>query len=251
MYTKVKTAEEVEHMRHAGGICSDVLKMLVDSVKPGMNTKELADMATEMINDLGGKPSFLGYSGFPDVVCISLNDEVVHGIPSAKKTVQDGDIISFDLGVTYKEMIVDSAVSTIVGTRDKTKTKLLDGTKESLSRGLKALKGNCMAGDIGEAVEAVLARNKLGIVRDLVGHGVGHHVHEEPNIPNYGTANTGPKLLAGMTIAVEPMATLGRGDVCMDPDGWTVKTADGSLAAHFEQTVLITPKAFEILTPFK
>lgn len=249
MYTKVKTSTEINNIRKAGKICSEVLSMLKSEAKAGLTTKQLADMAAKEITKQGGKASFMGYKGFPDVICISLNNEVVHGIPG-DSMIKDGDLVSFDLGVTYNGMIVDSAISVIIGVKDKEKSRLLDATRASLSAGIKQLKDGCRVGDIGSAVERVLAKEKLGIVRDLVGHGVGHHVHEDPNIPNYGEAGTGPKLRSGMTIAIEPMATLGREEVYVDSDGWTIKTLDGSLSAHFEQTVLITPKGYEILTPF-
>lgn len=250
MYTKVKTEEEIESMRIAGRICSEVLALLKDRVSPGMNTKQLADIAAEEIKKQGAEPAFLGYSGFPDVICISLNEEVVHGMPKTGSIIKTGDIVSFDLGVTYKGMIVDSAISVLVGPSDKSKLKLIEATKTSLQEGIEQLRDGCHVGDIGNAIEKVLNNGKFGIVRDLVGHGVGHKVHEEPNIPNYGATGSGPKLHAGMTIAIEPMATMGDERVYIDEDGWTVKTADNSLAAHFEQTVLITPHGYEILTPF-
>lgn len=250
LYTQIKTPEEIKSMKKAGDICSRVLRMLKDSVSPGMSTKQLADLAAKMISDNGGEPSFLGYKDFPDVVCISINEEVVHGIPDAKRIVRSGDIITFDLGVTYGGMIVDSAVSTLVDSGDKTKKTLLKVTEDSLAAGVRQLKDGCQTGDIGAAVEKVLKRRNLGVIRDLVGHGVGHHVHEEPNIPNYGNIGTGPILRSGMTIAIEPMASLGMEDIYVESDGWTIKTRDGSLSAHFEQTVLITPGGYEILTPF-
>ena len=237
-------------MKKAGDICSQVLKMLKDIVSPGMTTKQLADMAAAMIRNHGGEPSFLGYKDFPDVVCISINEEVVHGIPDKERVVHSGDIITFDLGVTYQGMIVDSAISVLVDSNDKNKKRLLKITEESLVAGIRQLKDSCQTGDIGAAVEKVLKRSNLGVIRDLVGHGVGHQVHEEPNIPNYGTAGTGPRLRSGMTIAIEPMASIGTEEIYVESDGWTIKTADGSLSAHFEQTVMITPDGYRILTPF-
>lgn len=250
MYTKVKTAKEIEAMRTAGRICSEVLALLKKVVKPGMSTKELADIAAQEIARKGAKPAFLGYSGFPDVICISLNEEVVHGIPSKDKTIKSGDIVSLDLGVTYDGMIVDSAISVLVGPVDRQKLKLLEATRTSLQEGVDKLRDGCYVGDISSAVEKILEKAKFGIVRDLVGHGVGHKVHEEPNIPNYGSEGSGPRLQAGMTIAIEPMATMGDERVYIDKDGWTVKTSDDSLSAHFEQTVLVTAAGHDILTPF-
>lgn len=250
MYTKIKTKHEIESMRISGRICSEVLALLKKTAAPGMSAKDLADIAAKEISRRGGQPSFLGYQGFPDVICISINDEVVHGIPAAHKTIAEGDILSLDLGVTYQGMIVDSAISLLIGPPDKEKLRLIETTKESMNRGLKVLRDGCYTGDVGNAVESALSKAGLGIVRELVGHGVGHHVHEDPNVPNYGAKGSGAQLKAGMTIAVEPMATLGREDVYIDSDGWTVRTRDGSLSAHFEQTVLITSGGHEVLTPF-
>lgn len=248
MYTRVKTDKEIEAMRTAGKICADVLNLVKKSAVQGISTKELSDIAAKEIKSLGAKPPFLGYNGFPEVICISLNDEVVHGIPSDSKLIKDGDIASFDLGVAYDGMIVDSAISCLINSKDKTKLKLLEKTELSLMEGIEQLKHNCRVGDIANAVQKILEKEKYGIVRDLVGHGVGHAVHEEPNIPNYGPANSGPLLKKGMTVAIEPMATLGDHRVFIDSDGWTVKTQDGSHSAHFEHTVLITDTGHEVLT---
>lgn len=236
-------------MRESGRQLAVVLEYLRPLVEPGMTTKDLADLAAEKLRSLGGKPAFLGYQGFPDVICISLNDEVVHGIPSRDRIIQDGDIVSLDFGVAVERMITDAAISVVAGTtKDAKVTELLRVTERSLMAGISTLQGDVQVGTIAEAIEAVLNKHHYGIVRDLVGHGVGHAVHEDPNIPNYGRANTGPHLEAGMTIAIEPMATLGREEVYLDKDGWTIKTRDGSLAAHFEHTILITEQGFEILT---
>lgn len=248
MYTRVKTDKEIAAMRVAGSICADVLKLIKQSAVPGISTKELSDIAATEIKSRGAKPSFLGYNDFPEVVCISLNDEVVHGIPSKDKIIKKGDIASFDLGVTYDGMIVDSAISCLIDSKDKEKLLLLEKTELSLMDGIFQVKHNCRVGDVGSAIQKVLERAKYGIVRDLVGHGVGHAVHEEPNIPNYGHPNSGPLLKKGMTVAIEPMATLGDHSVFIDSDGWTVKTRDGSLSAHFEHTVLITDEGHEVLT---
>lgn len=248
MYTKIKTNQEIDSMKKAGAICSNILGLLCETVKPGMTTKELADIAAAEIKKSGAHAAFLGYNGFPDVICISLNDEVVHGIPSKKKIVKTGDIVSFDLGITVGGMIVDSARSVIVGQADRQKKLLLSVTEQSLFSGLKQLRHNCRVGDISAAVGKVLDKYGYGNVRDLVGHGVGHNVHEEPNIPNFGKSGTGPQLKSGMTIAVEPMATLGDHRIFIDNDGWTVRTKDGSVSAHFEHTVLVTDNGYEVLT---
>lgn len=250
MLTKVKTKEEIENMRIAGRMCAEVLAYLKKTVKPGVSTKELANIAEKQLESKGGSPAFLGYQEFPEVICISVNDEVVHGIPKKTKIIKSGDIVSFDFGVIYKGMVVDNAISVLVDSNDSRKKMLVETTRKSLNSGISVLKDGSKTGDIGYAVQKVLENKKLGIVRDLVGHGVGHNIHEEPNIPNYGQPNTGFKLKSGMTVAIEPMATLGKDNVFIDSDKWTVKTNDGSLSAHFEQTVLIKENGFEILTPF-
>lgn len=236
-------------MRTAGKMLATVLALLSDRVTAGMSTKDLADIAASEVKSLGGKPSFLGQYGFPDVICISVNDEVVHGIPKTSHMIKEGDIISMDFGVTYNGMITDSARSVIVGEpKSKQHVTLLQTTEDSLYAGLATLHHGVKVGDIGNAIERVLIGKKLGIVRDLVGHGVGHELHEEPNIPNYGKKGRGDQLSAGMTIAIEPMATIGSEGVVVDPDGWTIRTKDHSLSAHFEHTVLITESGSEILT---
>jgi methionyl aminopeptidase len=248
MQTKVKTASEIEAIRESGRLLATVLHFLKPKVEAGVTTKQLADMARDELQKLGGEAAFLGYQNFPDVICISVNDEVVHGIPGPR-VVAEGDIVGLDFGVTYKGMITDSAISVIAG-KPKTQghIRLLQDTENALHAGIDAVHDRVRTGDIGFAVENSLKHRKYGIVRDLVGHGVGHYVHEDPNIPNYGRENTGPWLDKGMTIAIEPMVTLGTEQVIIAPDGWTVKTADGSWAAHFEHTVLITEDGAEILT---
>lgn len=249
MYTKVKNSREIEAMRESGRQLATVLQYLKDSLEVGMTTKDLADLAAERLRQLGGKPAFLGYQGFPDVLCVSVNDEVVHGIPRKTRVIQEGDIVSLDFGVAVDRMITDAAISVVAGTTKNQKHRvLLQTTERALMAGISQLKAGIRVGTVASAIEEVLNSQHFGIVRDLVGHGVGHFVHEEPNIPNYGKANTGPALEAGMTIAIEPMATLGRDEVKVDDDGWTIRTADGSLAAHFEHTILITEQSFEILT---
>lgn len=236
-------------MRESGRMLGTVLQYLKREITVGMSTKDLAILAARELESLGGKPPFLGYQGFPDVICISVNDEVVHGIPSTSKIVQSGDIVGLDFGVSYKGMITDSAISVIVDKpKDLRHKELVRDTETSMYEGIAAVHDRVRTGDIGAAVEAVLKRGKYGIVRDLVGHGVGHEMHEDPNIPNYGRANTGPWLDKGMTIAIEPMATLGTDKVYVDKDQWTIKTADGTLSAHFEHTVLITEEGADILT---
>lgn len=249
MYTKVKTSAEIAAMRESGRMLATVLQLLAKVLEPGQSTKYLDEYARKELKALGGTPSFLGYQGFPATLCVSVNDEVVHGIPRHDKIIAPGDLVSLDFGVTYQGMVTDSAITVIAGKPlDPEHEKLVATTKESLQCGIKQVKDGIQTGDIAAAVQKVLDEKRYGIVRDLVGHGVGHHVHEDPNIPNYGRKGSGERLQAGMTIAIEPMATLGDYGVTIDPDGWTIRTRDGSLAAHFEHTVLITESGFEILT---
>lgn len=249
MTTKVKTRSEIAAMRESGRMLATVLKVLQDRIQAGMSTQDLDDIAAAEVAKLGGKPAFFGYQGFPRTICVSVNDEVVHGIPRADKFIAEGDIVGLDFGVKYDGMITDAAVSVIVGKpKQKRHIQLLQDTKNALQAGIQAVHDQVRTGDIGHAVESSLQHRPYGIVRDLVGHGVGHMVHEDPNIPNYGRANTGPWLSAGMTIAIEPMLTLGGEKVYIADDGWTIVTADGSWAAHFEHTVLITQDGCEVLT---
>ncbi|MFZ1323960.1 MAG: type I methionyl aminopeptidase [Candidatus Saccharimonadales bacterium] len=252
MFTQIKTAQEIEAMRTSGAMLAAILELVESSARAGMTTKDLAVIAADELKRLGGKPSFLGYAGatpFPDVICISLNDEVVHGIPSANQSLRAGDLVSIDFGVTYDGMVTDAARSFILGNEAKAQVKkLVRDTEAAMYAGIEALHDGVRVGDIASAVQKVLVKGGYGIVRDLVGHGVGHQLHEEPDIPNYGFAGSGPVLKAGMTIAIEPMATLGTHAVTVDDDHWTIRTADGSLAAHFENTILITGRGFEILT---
>lgn len=247
--TQVRTAAEIEAMRESGRMLATVLRYLKERVTVGMSTKDLAILAARELESLGGKPAFLGYQGFPDVICISINEEVVHGIPSPQRILQSGDIVGLDFGVIYDGMITDSAISVIVDkAKDARHRELVRATQTAMYEGIAAVKDRVRTGDIGAAVQAVLHKGKFGIVRDLVGHGVGHELHEDPNIPNYGRPHTGPWLSAGMTIAIEPMATLGTERVYIAPDRWTIVTQDKSWSAHFEHTVLITEDGAEILT---
>ncbi len=249
MFTRAKTIQEVQAMRESGRMLAEVLNILKSRAAIGMSTLELNNIAASELKRLGGEPAFLGYQGFPGVLCVSINDEVVHGIPKVDKIIKNGDIVSLDFGVIYKNMITDAAISIIVGNPVSEKDLMLvKVTEKSLLEGVNQLKAGVRVGDISEAIQAKLDKNKLGIVRDLVGHGVGHELHEDPNIPNYGRKGTGPRLDKNMTIAIEPMATLGRHDVYVGDDGWTVITKDHSRSAHFEHTILITETGAEILT---
>lgn len=257
MMTRVKTRRELEAMRISGRMLATVLELLRAQAAVGMSTKDLADMAAAELKGLGGQPAILGYQGFPDVICTSVNDEVVHGIPSPNRILKLGDIVGLDFCVSYQGMISDAAISVIISktpgkgygsSADAKLNNLSRDTQRALTAGIGVLKDDVYVGDISTAVQAVLDKGGYGIVRDLVGHGVGHDMHEEPNIPNYGKAGRGPRLKAGMTIAIEPMATLGTDRVFIEPDGWTIRSRDASLAAHFEHTVLITKDGAEILT---
>ncbi len=248
MLTKVKTAKEIKAMRIAGQALGTILNELEQEIKVSMSTLDVAKLTRKKINQMGVKPAFLGYQGFPDVICISIDEEIVHGIPKADKIIKDGAVVKLDLGIKHEGMIVDGAITTIVGKGSKEVRDLSDRTKQSLNEGLKAVRAGRSVGDIGYAIEKYATQFNYGIIRDLVGHGVGHEVHEDPNIPNYGKKNTGMELQAGMTIAIEPMLTLGSEDVAVLPDGWTIITRDASIGCQFEHTVLVTDKGCEILT---
>ena len=247
MMTKIKTPQEIEKMRKSGQILASVLSEVEANLKPGITTEAINAIAAKKLKKLGGSPAFLGYYDYPAVICISINDEVVHGIPG-KKIIKNGDVVSFDFGVNYEGMITDAARTILVGAPNKAKSALIASTAASLDAGIKQVRAGARIGDISAAIQSVLDDHGYGIVRDLVGHGVGHQLHEDPNIPNYGKENSGPVIEAGMTIAIEPMATLGSYKVYTADDGWTVLTRDGSIAAHFEDTVLVLENGFEILT---
>jgi methionyl aminopeptidase len=244
-----KSPAEIEKMREGGKMLAAILNLLASKVEPGVKSKDLAKIAAEEIKKAGMQPVVLGYEGFPDVICISVNEGIVHGIPN-NIVFKDGDVVKLDLTLGHKGMIVDSAITVVAGSNNNADvTRLIEGTKKSLDAGIAAIKGSgTRVGDIAAAVQKVLDQYKLGIIKDLVGHGVGYDIHEQPNVPNYGIAGTGPVLSAGMTIAIEPMATLGDWQINMSKDGWTITTRDGSLGAHFEHTVLVTEKSAEILT---
>lgn len=253
MFSRAKTPQEIEAMRQAGGILATVLDLLVQRTQDGMTATDLSQLAHRELLALGGQPAFLGvphpHGGepFPDVICISINEEVQHGIPK-KRRIHDGDIVNLDLGVTYQGMITDAGLTFGVGRIDRQAQHLLENTQRALSAGLKAVKAGATVKHISTAIEEVLKRAKLGIVRELVGHGVGHELHEEPEIPNYASAASDYVLCENQTIAVEPIATLGNGRIKLSADGWTLVSTDGCLAAHFEHTVRVTPLGCEILT---
>lgn len=249
MVTKVKTAAEITAMRESGRMLATVLQKLEKQLAVGLSTMDLNNLAAKELAALGGEPAFKGYQGFPAALCVSVNEEVVHGIPRPDKIIREGDIVGLDFGVRYKGMVTDAAVSVIAGRpKQQGHIRLVERTRQALEIGINTVHDRVRTGDIGSAIEKFLLSYKYGIVRDLVGHGVGHTIHEDPNIPNYGRPDTGPWLEKNMTIAIEPMVTLGTDRVYVAPDGWTVLTADGSWSAHFEHTVLITNDGAEILT---
>ncbi len=243
----IKSYEEIELMRIAGKIVGDTHNYLKDFIKPGITTKELDKLAYDFILSQGATPSFLNYDGFPASICTSVNEEVVHGIPS-DRVLQDGDIISIDIGACYKGYHGDSAWTYPVGTIDDDKKYLLEHTEEALFEGLSAIKPGNRIGDVSYAIEQSALKHKLGVVKELVGHGVGKHLHETPDVPNYGNKNKGMILRSGMTIAVEPMLNLKTADIYLLDDDWTIVTADNSPSAHFEHTVVVTKDGYEILT---
>ncbi|MBQ9834481.1 MAG: type I methionyl aminopeptidase [Bacilli bacterium] len=243
----IKSEREIDLMRHAGHINYLTHEEIKKHVKAGITTKELDKIAYDFITKNDCVPSFLNYEGYPASICTSINDEVVHGIPGNTK-LKNGDIISIDVGVAYKNYHSDAARTYIIGEVDNKIKKLVEKTEESLYEGLKVIKAGAKIGDIGAAVSEVAHQNGLSVVRELVGHGVGTSIHEDPDVPNFGKKNTGLVLKAGMTIAVEPMLNLGERYVYMEDDDWTIKTDDGSPSAHFEHTVLVTDTGYEILT---
>ncbi len=254
MMNQVKAAEEIRRLEVSGGILAEVLRRLEAALEPGQTTGFLGDMAARELAALGGKPAFLGYQPdrhtrpFPSTICISVNDEIVHGIPGTR-VIEAGDLVGLDFGVTFEGMITDGAVTVVAGGRASVEqARLLAATKQALDLGMAQVRGGARVGDISQAIEQRLRRDKLGVIEELSGHGVGHRVHEEPLILNYGRSGTGARLKSGMTIAIEPMATLGGAEIIVDTDGWTIRTVDGSLGAQFEHTVLVTDEGFEILT---
>lgn len=244
----LKTRRELELMREAGRISAQALKIAGEAVAPGVTTAEIDKIAFEYIKSQGATPSFLNYGGFPATACISINQEVIHGIPDHRHVIHEGDIVSIDLGAVYEGFHGDNAYTFACGRISPEAERLCSTTKEALYAGLsKAVAGNRL-GDIGHAVEQYCLSRGYGVVRDYTGHGVGKHLHEDPSVPNYGTPGKGVRLIPGMTIAIEPMINEGTEDVRVLKNGWTVVTSDGKLSAHFEHTVAITDGECLILT---
>lgn len=243
----LKSPREIELMRRSGKITSRVLTELMKAARAGMSTSQLDDLAERGIRAGGGIPTFKGYNGFTGSICASVNDEVVHGIPGSR-VLREGDLLSIDIGTTLEGYVSDSAVTVAIGNVSQAARRLLQVTRECLTIGIGQMQRGNHIGDIGAAVQAHAERNGFGVVRELVGHGVGREMHEEPHVPNYGEARTGMELRTGLVLAVEPMITQGGPKVRILEDGWTVVTADGKLAAHFEHTIAVTDAGPRILT---
>jgi len=245
---ELKSPHEIELMRAAGKIVAETHKLVKEEAKPGVSTLKLDKLAEDFIRSRGAIPAFLNYRGYPATLCISIDDEVVHGIPSQKRIIREGQLISVDVGAKKEGYFGDAARSFFIGEPDEEAARLLRVTEEALERGIEqALPGNYL-GDISFAVQKTAEDNGFSVVRDLVGHGIGKNLHEEPQVPNYGTPKTGVRLKEGMTLAIEPMVNVGTWMVKILEDEWTVITTDGSRSAHFENTIVITKKGPEILT---
>jgi methionyl aminopeptidase len=252
-----KTPQEIEALKEGGAILSQALRAAMEACVAGASTADIDAVARKVIEDAGAVPSFLGYRistddpPFPSTLCISINDEVVHGLPVPPRIIKDGDIVGLDIGCWYKKLATDMATTVIVGEVPDKVRALVEDTRESLVRGISTIKAGNWIGDIGAAVEDYLKPKKYGIVKDLVGHGVGHAVHEDPQVPNFRDPRA-PRLRleTGMVLAVEPMVTLGDWRVVLKDDGWTIATRDHSLAAHFEVTVAVTDTGYDLITPW-
>lgn len=244
----LKSNREIELMKEAGRIVALAHKAVKEIIKPGISTKEIDDLVEKVIVSNGAIPSFKNYNGFPASACISINEEVVHGIPSSERILKNGDIVSVDIGAQYKGYHGDSAWTYACGGISEDATKLLEGTKDSLFKGLEFAKPNNRLSDISHAIQTHAESLGFSVVREFVGHGLGRNLHEDPQIPNYGLPNRGIILKPGMTLAIEPMINLGNKEVRVLSDGWTTITRDRSLSAHFEHTILITDTGYEILT---
>ncbi len=243
----IKSEEEIAIMREAGRHVAQVLQMLVQRVRPGVVEKELDALVREEFARRGVIPTFLGYQGYPATVCISVNDEIVHGIPG-DRAFQEGDVVSIDLGCTYRGFVADAAVTVGVGRISPEAERLIRVTEEALWRGIRAARAGVRLGAIGHAIQTYVEGQGFAVVREYVGHGVGRQMHEDPQVPNYGPPDWGPVLRKGMVLAIEPMVNMGTWRTKRDADGWTVRTADGSLSAHFEHTIAITDGEPIVLT---
>ena len=237
---QLKNADQIKIMKEAGRITGEALLVARDHVRPGISTYELDRYVREHIEKAGAKPSFLGYGGFPASACISINDEVIHGIPSKRRILQEGDVVKIDVGAFYKGFHGDSARTIAVGRVSDEAKKLIEVTRNSFFAGVQEMKIGNRLGDMGAAIDRLVVQNGFSTVKRYIGHGIGHELHESPDVPNYGTPGRGTRLCAGMVLAIEPMVNIGHETVRELSDGWTVKTADGSLSAHYENTVALT-----------
>ena len=244
----LKTGRELKIMREACRISAAALKLIGNAVEPGVTTAELDRMAEEYIRSQGAKPNFKNYQGYPATACISINNEVIHGIPSKSRKLNAGDIVSVDLGAEFDGYHGDNAATFACGDISDEAKRLMDATEQSLYEGIRAACAGSRIGDISSAVQSYVEARGYSVVRQFVGHGIGTKLHEAPEVPNFGTPGRGIRLLPGMTLAIEPMVNAGKSDVEVMPDGWTVLTRDGSLSAHFEHTIVITPEGPQILT---
>lgn len=244
----IKSAQQIEKMRASARVTRDALILLEQHIKPGVTTAQLNKIAHDFILSKGAKPNFLHYGGFPASICTSVNDVVVHGIPDKSVVLKEGDIISVDMGAVLDGFHSDAARTFAVGKISPEAQRLIDVTKQSFFEGIKYLKHGAKLGDISFAIQNFVEENGYSVVRDLVGHGIGRELHEDPSVPNFGKAGKGVKLAAGMTLAIEPMVNAGDFEVSVLDDDWTVVTDDGSLSAHYENTVLVTKDGYEILT---
>ena len=245
---QLKNPDQIKIMKEAGRITGEALLVARDHVRPGISTYELDRLVRESIEKAGAKPSFLGYGGFPGSACISINDEVIHGIPSKKRFLEEGDIVKVDVGAFYKGFHGDSARTIAVGRVSDEALKLIEVTRASFFAGIDQLKVGNRLGDVGAAIDGLVVANGFSTVKRYIGHGIGHELHESPDVPNYGTPGRGTRLCAGLVIAIEPMVNIGTETVRELSDGWTVKTADGSLSAHYENTVALTSDGIINLT---
>lgn len=244
----LKTGRELKIMREACRISAEALKLAGSAVEPGVTTAELDRIAEKYILSQGATPNFKNYNGYPATACISINNEVIHGIPSKKRVIQAGDIVSIDLGAKFEGYHGDNAATFACGDVSAEAKRLMDTTRESLYEGISAAVSGGRLGDIGAAIQQYVEKRGYSVVRQFVGHGIGTQLHEAPEVPNFGTHGRGIRLMPGMTLAIEPMVNMGGYDVKVMPDGWTVLTKDGSLSAHFEHTIVITPDGPQIMT---
>lgn len=245
---QLKNPLQIKEMKEAGRITGEALLVAREHIRDGISTYELDKIIRNHIEKQGAKPSFLGYHGFPGSACISINDEVIHGIPSKKRFLQEGDIVKVDVGAFYKGYHGDAARTIPVGKVSEDAEKLIRVTRESFFEGVKKLQAGNRLGDIGHAIDSFVVANGFSTVKKYIGHGIGHDLHETPDVPNYGTEGRGTRLCAGMTLAIEPMVNVGGDSVRELNDGWTVKTADGKLSAHYENTVALTSDGVIIMT---